>query len=656
MTGEILNQRFLNAEIIMVFSFIFILFLPDVEKNFQLRRFPIQILAEKIQMKKIKLKKIVYESGVIKKGLLYCSITLFFLISWMQLEFSAANNRWTDLMEMDIKYIAVNVLTGCVIYLFIYVILDSLWKSCFAYSILATVISIVNYYVILFHGSPLTIMELRNYRTAMNMLGGYHFEVSEIYKFIVLFFIELILSFLVKYSTKKSGEKGGIKKRVVKDLGVCIIGFFIILCCYLSPKPLMDVSVGFSWRYFYQKAGYLACAVKQAVDSLHYPEMPEGYKEEYVDDIVISRDNKVIGETEYPDIILILNETFYDLSLISDIETDVPYFENINTMKNVVRGYAVAPGLGGSTNSSEYELLTSNSLQLMPGITPFNVIDMKNANSIVTHLKQLGYYTTGEHPYVGTNYNRINVYPNMKFDRYYFVEDFVDRKFYGNRGYATDESVYDNLLLWMKDQNSSPQFNYLLTIQNHGEWDMNEKGLDLVHAINDYGEFDEIVDEFLTCIKMSDSAFKYLTEQLAEYDRKVIVCMVGDHSPDFANKIIGEKYQSESSLLLRSTPFVIWANYDIEDKNIGTISMNYMVPTLLEIAELPLSPYYQYMLNLKEKIPILTSYNVYYDKELKSYQYDLLSDYSKEVNDYFFLEYNNLQKRRRQQLFDVLSE
>ena len=135
----------------------------------------------------------------------------------------------------------------------------------------------------------------------------------------------------------------------------------------------------------------------------------------------------------------------------------------------------------------------------------------------------------------------------------------------------------------------------------------------------------------------------------------MIVCMVGDHSPSFANDIADQEQDPVSSLLLRSTPFIIWANFDIEDKDMGTISMNYLLPTLFETAKVPLSQYYQHMLDLMEDVPILTSW-AYYDKNMNEYLYDADSEYSKAVNDYFYMEYNNLQKDRQQQFFDAFPE
>ena len=145
----------------------------------------------------------------------------------------------------------------------------------------------------------------------------------------------------------------------------------------------MNEKVDGAWTNSYHQYGYAACTVKLAVESANFLQKPDGYESgiDNIEFVNIEHDNR---ENERPDIILILNETFYDLSLISNMETDVPYLENIDTLENTIRGYAVVPYIGGSTNCSEYELLTSNSLRLMPGVTPFNVINMKDANTVVS--------------------------------------------------------------------------------------------------------------------------------------------------------------------------------------------------------------------------------------------------------------------------------
>lgn len=608
--------------------------------------------------------KLAWKKGLLRIGsllanekfrfLIYLIIIIIFFLSWIQLELSSTFDNLIDVFTISEKYIAINIMTICTIYLFIHSIINSLWKSCVIFSIFITLLSVVNYYVIEFHGTPLTFMELKNFKTALNVIEGYKFDIKGIGEIIFIFCVEIILCYIIKKIGIKVQGKRILWRKLVKSFCLYIVVFGIIFFTYLSSDPFMDEKVAGAWASSYHQYGYAACTVKLAFDSTNFLQKPDGY-ENGIGNIEFVNVEHDSSEEKRPDIILILNETFYDLSLVTDIKTDVPYLENIDTLENTIRGYAVVPYIGGSTNCSEYELLTSNSLRLMPGVTPFNVINMKGANTVVSCLKQLGYYTIAGHPEKGSNYNRINAYADMGLDEYYFYDDFTDRKSYGNKWVLTDESAYENLLLWMEEHTDTPQFIYLLTIQNHGSWDQNEKEFDTVHVSNDYGELNEVIDEYLTGIRMSDSAFKYLTDQLKEYDKEVIVCMVGDHSPSFAVDIADQEHSSTSALLLRSTPFIIWANFDIEDKDMGTISMNYLIPTLFETAKVPLSQYYQYMLNLMDDVPILMLY-AYYDKNMNEHLYNVDSEYSKAVNNYFYMEYNNLQKDRQQQFFDVFPQ
>ena len=96
---------------------------------------------------------------------------------------------------------------------------------------------------------------------------------------------------------------------------------------------------------------------------------------------------------DYPDIVLILSESFYDFDLVTDLQADTDIMPVTKNLPNSVYGHTISPHVGGGTNSTEYEMLTSNSLILMPSITPFNWLNLYNANSVVSYLKGLGYST-----------------------------------------------------------------------------------------------------------------------------------------------------------------------------------------------------------------------------------------------------------------------
>ena len=575
------------------------------------------------------------------------------ILSWMELEISSGYDKTFQFLYMPIKYISLNILTCGVGIGILVIIFNRIWTASIIFGIVSFLIALVNYYVVKFHGMPLTIADIKNFTTTLDVVGAYDIGVDK-NTFCIIIFGGIALSLCLigkRIEKRKSYSKCHI---ILRDILICLIGGSCIYIGYMAPNSIKPRNtIGFSWIEAYHTYGYVACSIENTVQSINVINMPEGYTEDKVEKIQI---NKEKNRQEKPDIILILNESFYDLKQISDIKTDKPYMQNIEQLSNSIQGYAVVPGIGGSTNSSEYELLTSNSLQLMPGITPFNVLDMEGANSIVSHLKQLGYYTVGAHSEKPSNYSRGRAYPDMGFDDVYF-DDAFQKEYYADRGFPTDESLYRSLVSWYNEMpQENPRFMYLLTIQNHGGWDLNPSEKDIVHAENNYGQYQEQVNEYLTCIYMSDQAFMNLLEYFQTVDRPVVVCMVGDHSPSFAEKIVDEEYtENEASKRLRSTPFVIWANYEIKNENLGYISMNYLIPTLLDKMNIEVSPYYQYMLNLKKEIPMITSYGAYWDNLNDMHFYKDSTKYTDMVNDYFYLEYNNLQKNKYQEKFSPYS-
>lgn len=554
-------------------------------------------------------------------------------------------------------YIPLNLLTIGVIWALFMLFCHRVWLASLLCSVFCGILAIVNYYVTTLHGMPLSFLSLKNFATALNVLSSYKFRISRTVIIVILALIVLIaLCIIVKCMTIPS--KISFPRRLVQSLSLVIVCAFIIYSGYFSPDPIKPKhTINWRWTVAYNQYGYAACTIETLQQVFNSVSKPDNYSEDAVNAISIAEPEEIVSST--PDIILILNESFYDLKEITALETDVDYFANIKSLDNCLFGNAIVPAVGGGTNNSEYELLTSNSLYLMPGVTPFNTLDLKNANSIVSHLSTLGYNTHGSHPAKPINYSRSTGYPALGFDRICFQDNFTDIEKYSTRDYISDQSAYQNLIHWYEEMpEDRPRFQYLLTLQNHGEWDMCDSDADIVHVQNDYGEHTETINEYLTGIHLSDKAFVELTDYFSQCDRPVIICMVGDHSPHFARSIIDDSYSTdEKELLLRKVPLLIWANYPLKETVLDTMSMNYVIPTLFDIADINLSPYYSYMLQLKESVPVLGSYGSYYDIDNKLYSYDADNDapYENLVDDYFLLEYNNLQADRKQDLFSPYS-
>ena len=81
--------------------------------------------------------------------------------------------------------------------------------------------------------------------------------------------------------------------------------------------------------------------------------------------------------------------------------------------------------------------------------------------------------------------------------------------------------------------------------------------------------------------------------------------------------------------------------------------MNELGPFLLECAGVDMIPYYQYINELRKKIPVLTSYGKYMDSEGTLFSYDENNGYTDQINDYFNLEYTNLIGEQKGRWFKV---
>ena len=74
-----------------------------------------------------------------------------------------------------------------------------------------------------------------------------------------------------------------------------------------------------------------------------------------------------------PNVIVIMNEAFSDLSVFGDFDTDYDYMPFIHSLKdNVIKGNCYVSVKGGNTANSEYEFLTGDSMAFLPaGSVPY---------------------------------------------------------------------------------------------------------------------------------------------------------------------------------------------------------------------------------------------------------------------------------------------
>lgn len=166
------------------------------------------------------------------------------------------------------------------------------------------------------------------------------------------------------------------------------------------------------------------------------------------------------------------------------------------------------------------------------------------------------------------------------------------------------------------------------------------------------------LNEYLSCMNLTDEAFWKLTQYFEGQERPVLICMVGDHAPSFVEEIANKDLsQEEMTMRLRSTPYVIWANFDLSGVGLPEyMGMPYIPSVLLQIAGVKTTPYYDYMANvLLPQVPVLTAYSQYRGADGRYYSYDEDSPYKEALNKYLFMEYNTVKSGadKKNTLFQV---
>ena len=118
----------------------------------------------------------------------------------------------------------------------------------------------------------------------------------------------------------------------------------------------------------------------------------------------------------------------------------------------------------------------------------------------------------------------------------------------------------------------------------------------------------------------ADAALRRLVDYIDNREKDTIILFFGDHLPTLGsnqaafnqagNVDISDGYSFEEKMYLYSTPFLFYANYDVDYAPLlssGNISTYYMLSLLADITNTKMTPY---MLYLRDKFELLPYYNV----------------------------------------------
>ena len=559
------------------------------------------------------------------------------------------------------------------------------------------VISLAETFVVAFRSRPIMLWDVMAFRTAMTVSGNYEFFITRQMK---TAFVLLLLMNVFLWFTPRRVRGWKLRLAVGGGIAASIAGYGAWFFAVLVPSWGLGINM-WAINGTYQEYGYvLSTAV-----SLQYvvKKPPQGYSNARLKEIYNRLEESIYAEAgngqaypvksqAYPEspenpenpenrpeegqpvtpvnLICIMNESLAELKTAGDFTTNTEYFPFMDSLEeNTVRGSLCVPVFGSMTSNTEFEFLTGDSMALLPANSIAYQFNVKpDTYSMVSTLKDQGYYSVAMHPYPGENWNRVECYQNMGFDA------FLDQEFYEGseelRNYVSDEADYQKMIqvVEAKENPEDKLFIFNVTMQNHGGYEGTYDNFEQeVWLTGEYeGKYPK-TDQYLSLMKRSDQAFQYLVEYFSRIDEPTMIVMFGDHQPsvedEFYDDIAGmpsSEITVQEHLMWYETPFIIWTNYSMPSEDMGRLGAVYLSSEVLWRANLEMTPYNRFLLAMKEDLPVVHFLGCY-DREGTYYYWAKAESercpYQDTVLDYEALVYNHsLDRKKFKELFVIDSE
>lgn len=559
-----------------------------------------------------------------------------------------------DICSIGFSYGARNVLLLMGINLILVSLFGGIRPAFFLSGAFVLLFGMVNYFVDSFRGYGIVYMDIYAVRSAAEVAGEYAYRLGR------PFWLGMLTGCSCLALAGFAGSRGRrVNEKTIHSFAGIVAsaaGIVVSVVFFLW----MNLGDGFfagvnslTWDHNIGMAryGYLLYVTANAGEAKIEP--PEGYSPERVREIlsryrdVDGSDSSPAGGEKAPNLIMIMNESFSDLSALGKIQTDRPYLSFFRSIeKNAIRGTVHSSVYGGYTANSEFEFLTGCTKAFLPG-NPYLQYIREDMPTVISNIKSRKEYKTAVaiHPFHASGYNRGRVYPLMSFDDFLSLDDFTDPTLV--REYVSDASDYQMLekLYEQKGEGESLCL-FNVTMQNHSGYTDTKYRFEAPVKITGI-TLQQEAEQYLSLMKLSDDALRGLIEYFEKVDEPVMIVLFGDHQPHlsdyFYKNVMGQmpdQMKVEQNMKRYEVPFLIWANYDIEEQEIENTSINYLSTLMMKAAGLPLSDFQKFLLDMYQYVPSVSA-NGYYDQQgiLHSFQ-EKENNVKKWLEEYEIVQYN----------------
>ena len=412
--------------------------------------------------------------------------------------------------------------------MFVFLICNELWIGISITSILVIVLSLINYFKLLFRDDPLLVEDLNLFSEMKNMTGRYKIHIN---RDMILWILGMTVVIFVVWKLRKI-------IKIEMQIRTRIISVIMIVLCGISCMNQFILN-----DEYYQKTENIALinrwgGTQQFISrGFIYPflysskdvgmKKPDGYNKKEIENSLKDIKEDDIPEDKKINIVAIMMEAYGDLSVYPQIEFDSendPYAA-LNCIKKIsYYGNLLTDIFAAGTVRTERRFITG--ADTYPSLR-------KNTYSYARYFADQGYRVEGSHPAYSWFYNRINVNEHLGFEKYDFYESRYSEL-------ANGEIARDNILFpeLYKDLKSSiddgiPYFNLSVTYQNHGPYST-EQLYDTSYVIKQEDYTDDeynILNNYLSGIKNTGEELEKLIEEIESLDEPCVLVAFGDHKP-----------------------------------------------------------------------------------------------------------------------------
>ncbi|WP_025785857.1 LTA synthase family protein [Sporosarcina sp. D27] len=555
-----------------------------------------------------------------------------------------------------------NVLIVFALFLVMMGIINRFVISFLLTNVIVILLPVFSYFKFSFLGENLYPWDLLLYNNIFNLLPNLYKEANVGAALVGIVVVFLILVGLFIYMLKKRPKPVMRLPWWVRILFIVLGATYLSAFIFYRTFPNMEqalkkaeiTNITFNQERNYQQNGFYGAFMLNMQSAIVLA--PNGYSKSAIEDIVKKLEKEANQQKtptgEKPNIIFVMSESFWDPTLLEKIQFEpdpMPFIRENQT------GWLLSPTFGGGTSNVEFEVLTGFSNNFLPvGSVPYQqyVKDTQPA-AMPNYLKGLGYDTLAIHPYAKWFWNRENVYKHFGFNEFLDDKSFKDPIYKGP--FISDEQV-TKTIIERTEASDDPMFVYAVTMQNHTGYaeDKYEKFDVKTTVPEDIDDvFNVLLRSYTQGVYDADKALEQLIDHFKDSDEPTVIAFFGDHLPaigkdyrlykiaDFVPRGLGESQWDLGDFeKTRSTPLLLWNNFESPIPDIDHLSPNQLGPAVLSMAGIQKPVYYELLEQFGAKIPGFTR-DVKIDGDGKLSR-EIPSDAKKLSKEYQLLQYDLL--------------